>query len=163
MNIKLDRINDPRLRARIEQALEMGSAPAVRQASVRPGMPIAASEAPRPLRRIQQAINPKLNKLEQAALAYLKVDFGTAYDFRPHAIRMQLANGCNYTPDIIGQPISPYNPDSRLRAWEVKGKYVWDDSIVKLKVAAHEWPSIKFTLIWREGKFGAWQQQEVLA
>jgi hypothetical protein len=47
-----------------------------------------------------------------------------------------------------------------LRAWEVKGPHSWDDSIVKLKVAAHEWRAIRFVLIWKEN--GRWQQQEIL-
>ena len=112
----------------------------------------------RPSLRIRQAKEPKLNKLEREALEWLKRVY-TVYQLEPHAIRLQLANGCNYTPDIIGRPVGL--PDEKLRAWEVKGKHAWDDSIVKLKVAASTWPQIQFTLIWKDGE-GTWQQQEVL-
>jgi hypothetical protein len=112
--------------------------------------------------RIQQHSNPKLNQLEREALEWLKGDYQEDYYLRPHAMRLELANGCLYTPDIIGQP-TPHNQyECTIRAWEVKGKHAWDDSIVKLKVAAREWPSIRFTLIWREGKHGPWLEQEVL-
>jgi hypothetical protein len=125
--------------------------------------PIQQSSNARPARpsRIRQHVKPKLNQTERDALEWLKRDYQMAYDLRPHAIRLELANGCLYTPDIIGSPTA-HNPDPYIRAWEVKGKHAWDDSIVKLKVAAREWPSIRFTLLWRERKHGPWLEQEVL-
>jgi hypothetical protein len=124
--------------------------------SNRPLKPIA----PDPQTRIQQHVKPKLNQTERDALAWLKAGNAPGYDLRPHAIRLELANGCLYTPDIIGVNIS--FPTLRLRAWEVKGKHAWDDSIVKLKVAAREWPQIWFALIWRDEKHSPWLEQEVL-
>lgn len=107
-------------------------------------------------RRIRQNPKSKLNQTEARALAWLKDTF-PSFAFKDHALRLELANGCQYTPDLIRLPETPW---LCLYAYEVKGKHAWDDSIVKLKVAAREWPGIRFYLLWEEA--GCWQSQEVL-
>jgi len=174
--IRINDITDPVKRAKIQRAVDeylgAGGSPAAATRDTEAGepeKPTGLSDRPAcPSRRIQQHSKSKLTQLEQQALEWLKRGYQTDYYLRPHAIRFELANGCLYTPDIIGQP-TPYLPEPtqytterKMRAWEVKGKQAWDDSIVKLKVAAREWPSIRFTLIWREGKHGPWLEQEVL-
>ena len=138
--------------------LGSGGSSAAATQSAELASPSGHSDRPARPHRIQQHSKPKLTQLERDALAWLKAGNAPGYDLRPHALRLELANGCVYTPDIIGED----GTGDGLRAWEVKGKQAWDDSIVKLKVAAREWPSIRFTLIWREGKRGLWQTQEVL-
>ena len=96
------------------------------------------------------------NKLEAEALALVRSMGG---EVRAHALRLELANGVQYTPDII-EVIGPAGDvPGRLRIWEVKGKQVWDDAIVKLKVAKRYWPMFSFLLLWKER--GEWQSQEI--
>jgi len=143
-------IKDPRLRARILRTLN--DADQLKQAIVK--------ECPTPRKkRIRQDPKPLMNKLEEEALEYLKEEdrkARTEFVFRPHALVLKLANGCVYNVDIVGFG----NPRPRICAWEVKGKHAWDDSIVKLKVAAHEWPTIEFYLMWKDN--GQWITQHVL-
>lgn len=70
------------------------------------------------------------------------------------AITLKLANGLRYTPDWA-------IPTERLFI-EVKGPHAWDDSIAKLKSAAHEHPWATFWLVWRNKETGAWKTQVVL-
>jgi hypothetical protein len=65
-----------------------------------------------------------------------------------------LANGVRYTPDYVGWL------GERLTAWEVKGPQAWDDSLVKLKVAARAWPRVDFWLAWRVK--GVWKLQKII-
>lgn len=112
-----------------------------------------------PKKRIRQRSSDGMNKLEREALEYLRyMDrlARTGFRFRTHALTLLLANGCRYTVDITAFG----GKRGEIHAWEVKGKHSWDDAIVKLKVAAHEWPSISFYLMWKEN--GQWQTQQVL-
>ena len=110
-------------------------------------------------RRIKQKTKGP-NLLEQSAMEYLSERNGLSrlgLTVRHHALTLLLANGVRYTPDITG--FSPKH--DKLHAWEIKGKHAWDDAIVKLKVAAHEWPNIQFYLMWKDD--GVWQTQHILA
>lgn len=82
------------------------------------------------------------------------------FDVKAHGLTLVLANGVKYTPDFIAQG------GGILYAYEVKamrGKrvHVEDDASVKIKVAAQEWPSIKFIITWWDKTKHAWQFQEV--
>lgn len=119
------------------------------------------SEGPRPGKRIRQS-SASLNKLEQEWFNILNVQFPMYPRPRAQAVRFRLCNGVTYTPDVFipcwpsGEEGGPAMPT----AFEVKGKHAWDDAIVKLKMAASEWPEIKFVLVWKEG--GQWHSQRVL-
>jgi hypothetical protein len=68
-------------------------------------------------------------------------------------INLELANGCRYRPDawvVYGKPL-------QLLAYEVKGRHAWDDSVVKLKVAARAYPWIRFHLVTRPERLGPWK------
>jgi len=109
-------------------------------------------DAHRPVKRLRQSTR-KISKLElewgellkQAQWRYL----------RNNAIAFRLANGCVYWPDWTA-----YDLKGRQTAWEVKGKRAWDDAIVKIKVAAHEYPETCFVLVWN-GDTGLWHQQVI--
>lgn len=107
----------------------------------------------KPKKRIRNA-RPKQSKLELEAFEWLK---GThpGYDLRlqPYGITLTLANGCKYTPDICGMA-----PTGHVHFWEVKGRHVWEDAIVKIKVAAAFWPAFGFTLMWQDD---GWNFQDV--
>lgn len=133
---------------RVEMVVLDSSAPPYSQQKLNP---------PKKKRIRQNTKGP--NKLEREALEYLRyMDrlARTGFRFRTHALTLLLANGCRYTVDITAFG----GKRGEIHAWEVKGKHSWDDAIVKLKVAAHEWPSISFYLMWKEN--GQWQTQHVL-
>lgn len=73
---------------------------------------------------------------------------------RPHALTFKLANGVKYTPDVC-----IFYESGHIQAYEVKGPWMTDDSVVKLKVAAHEYPWVRFLLAWKVS--GQWQVQPV--
>lgn len=156
--MKLEEIRDPKLRARITRELEAADALKAdlgRSTSGPPsGYPQAKKTPPRPGKRIRQASKPLLNKLEQEAMDMLHARFPYS-KFQPHAMKLELANGSWYCPDIIEFPKEP-----PLHIYEVKGKHSWDDAIVKLKVAARTWQEFHWWLMWKEGE--VWKSQRVL-
>jgi hypothetical protein len=152
MSIRIDEIKDPRLRARIEDAL---------RTSARTGEnPIAAAsdsatrDCARPT-RIQQNTKPLLNGLETKALAWLQATYPSA-TFHKQAWRVKLANGAWYKVDLCAFF------DSRWHAWEAKflrGKNA-TRGILALKCAAYQFPEVRWHLIWKQD--GRWMTQEVL-
>lgn len=71
------------------------------------------------------------------------------------AIYLEIANGCMYRTDWLVEV-----EGGRYEIHEVKGGKVWDDSIVKLKVAARLYPG--FTFYIAQYKSGEWIVQKVL-
>lgn len=110
-------------------------------------------------KRIRQSSKPLLNKLEMEWLHKLESKYGPG-KVRSQAKKFKLANGCWYCPDFT-MTVKLYGTDSGWEtAWEVKGKHAWEDAMVKLKVAAHQWPEVRFILVWK--KDGIWCTEEVL-
>lgn len=94
-----------------------------------------------------------MNKLEAEFKAwYEKNTFRFALHYE--SITLKLANGTRYTPDFskCGQ--------FGIVFYEVKGKWFTDDSNVKIKVAANQWPEFQFWLAWKQD--GQWQTQRIL-
>lgn len=93
----------------------------------------------------------------------------TAYAQRLEALRAQgdvlayffermtlkLADDCRYTPDFF--VVTP----AGLELHEVKGPNAWEDSVVKLKVAASLFPWFRFSLHKRVK--GEWISKEIRA
>lgn len=133
-------------------------------ASQQPKARLPVSDAPRPA-RIRQSSKPLLNKLEQRYLGHLKAAacLRTEVPEELHWIGAQcftlrLANGCKYTPDFW-----TFNDDGKLQAMELKGPHTWEDSIVKLKIAASLYPMFEFYLVrWDRDKC-AWVEKLVKA
>lgn len=113
---------------------------------------IEAVNQPKP-KRIRQNSKPLLNKLESEFAALLTA---RGWLFHSQSVTLKLANGVRYTPDFFSFRSFVGNPF----AWEVKGRHAWEDSLLKLKFAAKEYPGIKFFLVWKEN--GKWCEQEVL-
>lgn len=104
-------------------------------------------------RRIRQDHKPLLNKLETEALTYLQQLFpGTK--FMPQAKRYRLANGVWYKPDFTAML------NGVEQCWEVKGPHAWRAGMNALKVAAHAWPQIYWTLLWKDN--GQWRSQIII-
>lgn len=114
--------------------------------------------------KTQQAVRQRqgsgLNKTETAFLEYMRPRCHKIY---PHGITFSVANGTKYTPDFIVQEDEMHDA---ITAYEVKAMrgnrvHVEDDSSVKTKCAAKEWPSITFILAWFDKSKHAWQFQTI--
>ena len=165
MGIDINTIRDPRQRARYEEALRSGVAAqpkgsageaALKNPAGGPSGPVAASVTVRPARLISQSHKPVLNKLEVAALAWLREGW-PSYVFHKQALRFKLANGSWYKPDLAF-----FSDTGRLCCHEVKelrGKSA-ARGILALKCAAHQFPEVRWCLLVRQK--GVWREQEVL-
>lgn len=91
----------------------------------------------------------KLNKLEKAWLAVLRERGADWIGIEPFGLKLA-AQRCRYHPDFV------VLKDGQLTAFETKGPHFFDDAKVKLKVAAHEYPFIRFVLVTREN--GQWKE-----
>lgn len=81
----------------------------------------------------------ELNKNEQALLQHL-LSLPDVIDIWPHGIRIVLGENCRYEPDFLVQ-----FKDGRLELWEAKalwsnGQRGMDDSRVKVKATATQFP-----------------------
>jgi hypothetical protein len=103
---------------------------------------------------IRQSSKPLMNKLETEFLGQLRL-FGWE-TILCQSVKLRLGNGVWYTPDFI-----TYGSGSNcgLVVWEVKGPHVWEDSIIKLKVAAGQYPLAEWRLAHKER--GMWEYQIV--
>jgi hypothetical protein len=89
---------------------------------------------------------------------------GEIDNYDPHEyITLSIGNGVRYTPDWSSWK------DGKLTCYEIKGAYMHDDAIVKLKTAAHIYPYIKFRLFQLRGKRNtpagtgfSWVSQDIL-
>lgn len=85
----------------------------------------------------------KLNKLETAYLAWLRAQGDDWIGIQ--CITLKLAHDCRYTPDFWAFDLTG------LRAIDVKGPHTWEDSLIKLRVAARMFPWSRFVIAKRNG------------
>lgn len=116
---------------------------------------LGADFAPRTKKRIRQNVGP--NQTERRAMDFLQKRY-PLYALRFHAITVEIANGTRYTPDIVAVHNEFFL--GAIQLWEIKGPHAWEDSIIKLKVAARLWPQFIFHLMWEDGD--GWQEQRIL-
>jgi len=103
-------------------------------------------------KRIRQESKPLLNKLETDFWKeFLEFRYPKA---RAQALRFKLGNGIHYKPDFVDLSVQP------VKAWEVKGPHAFRGGFENLKVAAHQYPEVRWILVWQQD--GEWKQQEVL-
>lgn len=113
-------------------------------------------------KRIRQSSKPLLNKLETEFFNRIKDKYPNFPPVRPQAKTYRLCNGVRYSPDFTASSW-PYDDNmAKETAWEVKGKKAFDGSLEKLKMAAHEYPEIRWLLVWKDKNTGEWQEQVVL-
>lgn len=110
-----------------------------------------ASEGVKGVKIAKSTDEGKLNRLEASFLFWLRVA-------RPPWIGIQnmtlkLADDVRYTPDFM-----TVDEAGGLVAWECKG-WMRDDARVKLRVAARQFPFIKFVLVTKMG--GTFKREEV--
>jgi hypothetical protein len=96
-----------------------------------------------------------MNKLERAYAEHLEGERGHSVVWWAfEAIRLRLADRTTYTPDFLVQRIS-----GALQCHETKGGFIRDDAIVKLKVAAAQFP-MQFFMV-KRAKSGWWDLTEI--
>lgn len=66
-------------------------------------------------------------------------------------ITLKLAEGCRYTPDF-----DTIDDEGRITFWDTKGGKIWDDAIVKIKVAARLYPWARFIVAQKKNKKSPW-------
>lgn len=143
--MKLEQIKDPKLVSRIEDALRAAG-------NLRKELSTAC---PKPGKRIRQDTKPLMNKLEQEY--YDRYLFGRLeVSVSIQSIRFKLANGVWYKPDFY----TDGNMVSYRQAIEVKGPHAFRGGFENLKMAAHQYPWIKWILVWKEE--GVWMHQTIL-
>jgi hypothetical protein len=139
-----------------------------------PGTPAArASEPPEPPKpgapaskrpindpgaiRIREKSRPvsledRLTKTEREFLLRLRAGvYGKVDWIGIQCLTLKLADDCRYTPDCVTCQAG------QIRLWEIKGAHIWEDSMVKLKVAARTFPF--FTFVRAQKKDGTWTEK----
>lgn len=105
-------------------------------------------------KRLRQSAKPLMNKLEREWFEVLQHDF-PGHPIKVQSIKLRIGNGCYFTPDFV-----VFHSNRQPTAWEVKGKHAWEDSLIKLKVAAATFQEILFFLVWKNAQ--GWQRQKIL-
>lgn len=157
--MNLSDMND-KTRRLVEQALDQQERIKRANAGVATSPLPTAPALEKPKARLRQRTKPLLNRLETAFLARLEHQYQHGAKILSQAITLKIGNGVRYTPDFV---VVTQRKDFGIgiEVWEVKGPHSWDDSIVKLKVAAALFPWIAFNLA--SGNAGTWRIQQILS
>lgn len=132
--MKFEDIKDPKLRQRILSEIE-------------------ASEHTKNS-RLRQDHKPLMNKLEQEYYNHFLSHHDGPVCIQ--SVRFKLANGLWYKPDFFSESMIC----SSRCGIEVKGPHSFRGGFENLKMAAHQYPWIKWILVWKEN--GEWQEQTVI-
>lgn len=143
----------------------------------RKGLQAASLPSVEPAKQIIRQSKREPNKTERR----FEMDYLTGWlaaqeikNYEYEGMTLEIANGCTYTPDwavntrfggtIRWQSEIEFGyPGMPLKFYEIKARQmIFDDAVVKLKVAAAKYPQFQFFLCAYESKTG-WIIQEVLA
>lgn len=144
---------NPKYQAQVAAALSRSPA------SV-PGIPgLASLPVDKEKPRLRQRTKPLLNGLETRFLSYMQPQLKHGEIILSQAITLKLANGCRLTPDFA---VINHHKDFGIGVamWEVKGPFAFEDSLIKLKVAATLFPFFSWTMA--SYKHGTWTFQPIL-
>jgi len=99
----------------------------------------------------------EMNKTERAYADFLsqRQQAGEIEAFTFDALKLRLADNTFYTPDFLVQ-----RADGELEIHEVKGGFIEDDAMVKIKVAASLFP-FRFFLCQRKKVKDPWTFREI--
>lgn len=106
--------------------------------------------------RVRKSVEERLNKTEKRWLDVLRMRRFPLIAIQD--ITLRLGDDCRFTPDFFTVPTTIAD---RLTFWEVKGGFVREDAMVKLRVAArvHQWA--RFVMAqWKDGR---WTETEINA
>ena len=102
-----------------------------------------------------QKPKPKMSKVESAYAEHLTnlQRIGEIVWWEFHAIKLKLAETCWYEIDFL-----VIDKDLTIQCHETKGRYAFEDSIVKFKVATAHYPFLfKFV---RRNELGGWEVRD---
>lgn len=108
------------------------------------------AKPPKPKRKRKPRVAGQPNKLEAAFLEHIKA---RGMDAHFEAVTFRLGSDCRYTPDVFVTNATP------KMFCEVKGPYKREDAMVKLRVAAKQYPCFRWLLVERD-KSG-WRAYEI--
>ena len=94
----------------------------------------------------------KLNKTETAYLGWLRA-LGDDW-IGIQCLTIKLGADCRYTPDFWAID------KEGMRAIDVKGGHTWEDSLIKLRVAARLYPMFRFLIARKDG--AGWKHTAIL-
>lgn len=117
--------------------------------------PAQTAKVPVPAEKLKPlSARDKLNKTEAEFLRHLELGvYGKMDSIGIHCITLKIGDDCRYTPEFFTVQ------GSNLRLWEVKGGHIWEDSIIKLKTAAQQYPV--FTFVKAQKTKDGWQVKVV--
>lgn len=125
---------------------------------IEPNLVAKPEPPPKALKRIRQSSKPLMNALETRFYAYL-CSYYPSCTFHAQSVRFKLGNGIWYKPDVVCFNWN-FGDRGTIGCWEVKGPFAHRGGFENLKVAAHQYPEIRWTLIWEQD--GRWQEQPIL-
>ncbi len=135
-----------------------GDAHAATAECINPLAPLVVTKPARPAKRLRQSSKPLMNKLETEFNAILQTGkmFGlTVSNVRAQSIRFKLGNGIWFKPDFTCRVMETQFP----MGIEVKGPHAFRGGFENLKVAASQYPEIKWLLVWKDK--GQWTFQDI--
>lgn len=153
MGLKIEDIKDPALRKRYADAA--GITDPSKTGLLTP--PVSNEDL---ARELSKAVfeKPRMNKTETAfyeellTRGYAKVQF--------EGITLELGTGARYTPDFYCSYLNDTEDQPNFTTFfEVKGGFIREASLVRLKVAARQFP--EFTFILAQKRNGIWSETEV--
>ena len=100
-----------------------------------------------------------MNKTEAAFAQVLeaRLKAGEIVDYRFESLTLKLGADCRYTPDFV-----VVNADYEIELYDVKGGFTRDDSAVKMRVCAYNWPFPLYIVTGKREKSGyLWTQKMV--
>lgn len=112
----------------------------------RPSDPVAGAPA-KPVKTVDPDKPKYRSKTEARYAGHLEAmrTLGQIREARYEAFRVQLADNTHLTADFWVDM-----PDRSVEIHEVKGKYIWEDGWIKLKMAARLWPHFRwFKVEWK--------------
>lgn len=152
-------IKDPKLRKRIADADA-----AQNGAGKNGSLPFhSVRSAPAPLKkRLRQSTQPLMNKLEAEFYETIRAAFPNYPPVRCQAKRYRLGNGIWYKPDFTVSSWPCEFSEASETAWEVKGPKAFRGGFENLKVAASQYPEVRWVLVWKDKATGEWREQHVI-
>lgn len=110
----------------------------------------------KPKTRIRRTREEAMNKTEREYWGKMQAAWKSDPTYRIFIapIQLDLASGCTYRPDFLLAAMS-----GDLTFFEVKGEFIREDSWVKLKMAATQYPM--FTFVKAQKKNGVWTETTV--
>jgi hypothetical protein len=92
-----------------------------------------------------------LNKTEKAYLAYTKAAHPERVDIGIQNVRVQIGFNCRFTPDLT------WWEGEQFVLCDVKGAHAWEDSRIKIKAAAHQYPRWRWIIAHKDG--AGWREE----